>query len=133
MNWLLHVVYLDEYKIGVLGGQSILTTITMIEIISPILAQAVFDFSFDSFKQILGGFFGLILIIAFVAAVAQIAFSFFINRSQGGADMEIVWKKVIGMLIIIVFSLIWVAIFGTEFIVDASVDGFDSLQGGGTP
>lgn len=105
----------------------------MLEISHLIIAQAAFDFSFDSFKQILGGFFGLILIIAFVAAIAQIAFYYFVNRSQGGADMEVIWKKLIGMLVIIVFSLVWVAIFGTDFIVDASVDGFDSLQGGGTP
>ena len=96
-----------------------------------LLAASSLDFEFDNFKKILGGVLGLMLLIAFVAAIAQIAWHYFVSRGQGGADMEIIWRKVIGLAVVILFSLIWTGVFGTDFLVDATVDGFDGIEGGG--
>lgn len=97
----------------------------------PILAASSLDFEFDNFKKILGGVLGLMLLIAFVAAIAQIAWHYFVSRGQGGADMDIIWRKVIGLAVVILFSLIWTGVFGTDFLVDATVDGFEGIEGGG--
>ena len=94
------------------------------------LAASGFDFDFDNFKKILGGIIGLFLLIGFVAALGGIIHEFFIASNQGGADMGKVWKYVIGIVVVIIFSLIWTAVFGSEFIVDATSDGFDGIEGG---
>lgn len=97
--------------------------------LSPLLAASSLDFEFDNFKKILGGVLGLILLIAFVAAIAQIVFHYFVSRGQGGADMEIIWRKVIGLAVVVLFALIWTGIFGAEFLVDATTEGFEGIEG----
>lgn len=98
-------------------------------ILTPLLAASTLNFEFDSFKKILGGVLGLMLLIAFVAAIAQIAWHYFVSRGQGGADMEIIWRKVIGLAVVILFALIWTGVFGAEFLVDATTDGFEGIEG----
>lgn len=93
-----------------------------------------FQFDPSNVKALIGGFFGFILLISFVAAAGRIAWEFFVNKNQGGADMEVVYKMVFGIVGLIVFSVIWGTIFGDEFIVDASLESFDQIRsGGGTP
>lgn len=95
-----------------------------------ILGATGFNFDFENFKSILGGVIGLFLLIGFVAALGGIVWEFFVARNSGGADMSAIWKYVTGIIIVIVFSLIWSAVFGPEFLVDATSDGFDGIQGG---
>ncbi len=87
------------------------------------------NFNFGNFRAILGGLFALILIICFVAAVAAIAWQFFVAKNKGGADMGVVWKMIVGIMCIIVFSLVWAAVFGQGLTVDADTTGFNNIGG----
>jgi len=111
-----------------------LKNIKMIELVSTVsggidlLAQA--DFSMDNLKGILGGILGIIVTLGFIACVSKIIFIYFMGRQQGGVDMSELWPFLIGIIVLVIMGIIWTAVFGADFVIDPSSDGFDDLDAG---